>query len=330
MIVAVIIGYLTRSLREDRYNAFDDMILDIFRMGNKAARKRTAIRTSAFEKFILSLSDQQLITGTAIIIAIYLIRFSIADLDAQISADSFGVAIVLALFSCVIHLSSITLLRNYFDHHKRLRNGRVLLMVLAIGALIPQMMIARTNLAGMTLRCALNYGQVRLFSNGYANLVAASTFIGVIVCSYVRSLLEIYFPRFRESSEVWIAELWASMTSYPSQDKLQQLATRAAEEQLSRASRLLAASKHSFLAFRSLSLSSVASVILFEFRNSFFAEIIWLLFYFTYGICSIMPFIIHESHYSAGFISFSPSFGQILPLVLVSVSLLSAAEAYAS
>ncbi|KAK1503520.1 hypothetical protein CABS01_08909 [Colletotrichum abscissum] len=60
--IAIIVAYATKALPEKRYNSIDDIIHS--RGSSSADRKQ---RIKAFESFMLSLSDQQLVTGMALI-----------------------------------------------------------------------------------------------------------------------------------------------------------------------------------------------------------------------------------------------------------------------
>jgi hypothetical protein len=138
MLRTVITGYLNRLLREERYNALDNLILDtvyrIFRaIGKKDSRKgNEENRIQYFEQFVVTMSDQQLVTGYTLILASYMIRSGVAGLDNTISAYSYCMAVNLALLSCVTHLSSITILRSYHDKSPRLRDARTILMLVAL------------------------------------------------------------------------------------------------------------------------------------------------------------------------------------------------------
>lgn len=155
MITTVVYGYLTRSLRPDRYNALDDFVIDTFGWAKDQDKAYTRRRVVAIEKFILSLSDQQLVTGISLIVANYLIQFGVAGLNQRVSAYSYAIAVHLALLSCVIHLSSLTILRDHFDFHKRLRSFRICLIVPAIGCLLPQLVLAQDIDSSVTLSCGL-------------------------------------------------------------------------------------------------------------------------------------------------------------------------------
>lgn len=75
-------------------------------------------RKEAFTRFILTLSDQQLVTGLAILIA------GIAGQN-YLTGYEFDIALGLAWFSSTTHMATLDALRKYFRHHSIIHNFRV-------------------------------------------------------------------------------------------------------------------------------------------------------------------------------------------------------------
>jgi len=90
------------------------------RFKNEANRQRWM---RVLDRFTLSLSDQQLITGTAILIIGYI------KLPYAISLYHFSLITNLAMFSCSAHLASVLSLRRYFQRNPQVAWLRVFLMV---------------------------------------------------------------------------------------------------------------------------------------------------------------------------------------------------------
>lgn len=88
------------------------------------------------EKVVLSLSDQQLIAGLAILTAGFVKHCSI-------SVYHFSIVVDLAWFSSNVHLTTLNVLTRYHRARPTLRNGRVCLMVITL-----VMMLAATVLQG--------------------------------------------------------------------------------------------------------------------------------------------------------------------------------------
>ena len=135
-----------------------------------SARER---RRKGVERFILSLSDQQLVTGLAILIAGYINRCSM-------SFYHFKTVAALAWFSSTTHLATLTLLRTYLINHPRVRDWRVAAM-LGIFALLAlaQVLSYSTQDKSVPFHCAFG----SLLPGGYdafaiPSLVAVVFFLG--------------------------------------------------------------------------------------------------------------------------------------------------------
>ena len=86
-------------------------------------------RAAALARFILALSDQQLVTGLAILIG------AIANW-CRITLYEFQMATCLAWFSMTTHLLTLDILKGYFIRHRTLRHWRVVGVVLNLLLLI--------------------------------------------------------------------------------------------------------------------------------------------------------------------------------------------------
>lgn len=344
MIGTIILGYFTCSLRLGRYSELDHAIISTFKTPNRHTQGGcNADGMFALEKFILALSDQQLVTGISLTVAIYLIRYGVSGMDSQISGYSYGIAVNLALLSWLIHLSSINVLRDYLGNHKTSRNVRVFLMLLGISMLLPELLRTQSFAAWETLRCALAAQEeagmplswapwrgTRFQDNNLEfqdNTVFCSTLaiIVVIARGYIRTLLGLYLPRRRQGPDVLVAECCATIFGYPTTLDLRKFAIKSKESHLSRMSQLTSCRG----GIRALGLAT--RVVLFELSHSFIMDILWLLFYFAFGLCQITEFMNFGWLPQQGQrpVSLTPDFGQVLPLVMLGMPLFTAVEAYA-
>lgn len=89
-------------------------------------RKR---RKDSLERFVLSLGDQQLVTGLAVLIAGY------SEMNSM-SAYHFNIVASLAWFSSATHLATLAVLKNYFREHTTVRNWRVCIMLVLLLMLV--------------------------------------------------------------------------------------------------------------------------------------------------------------------------------------------------
>ncbi|KAK1445534.1 hypothetical protein CCUS01_12488 [Colletotrichum cuscutae] len=107
--IAIMVAYAANALPEERYKSIDSIA---YRRVSQAERQR---RIKAFESFMLSLSDHQLVTGITLMLTTILIFSGIHDLDDSFSVYSFQIATRLGYFSCITHLCSLSVLWEYFD-----------------------------------------------------------------------------------------------------------------------------------------------------------------------------------------------------------------------
>ena len=111
----------------------------------KQAKER---RTRGLEKFVLALSDQQLVTGLAILLAGYINRCSM-------TLYSFDIVAALAWFSSTTHLSTLSVLRVYLVDHPRVRDWRVIAIVGIFGLVaVSQVMTYSLQDSSVPLQCA--------------------------------------------------------------------------------------------------------------------------------------------------------------------------------
>ncbi len=89
---------------------------------------KTEARKQVVTQFILTLSDQQLVTGLAILVS------GIAN-QSRLTLYEFSVMVGLALFSSTTHLVTLDALRIYLKTHSLIRHVRVVGIVAVLGLL---------------------------------------------------------------------------------------------------------------------------------------------------------------------------------------------------
>ncbi|KAJ2989204.1 hypothetical protein NUW58_g3588 [Xylaria curta] len=358
---AIVIGYFTMLIPDDehnlkrhsRYNEFDKKIIRTvcsllrIRDSSEETRRRSS---HAFQTFLLALSDQQLFTGFSLAVATTIIRQRVRDLDKELSMYSYVNAVYLAFFACIIHLASITTLRNYFHKRKLLCTIRVIGMLLTIGFLIRGIVESLVLYpdASISLRCGIdNLYQFGFFSDndfnlgssdqGAINLTELLTIIlvlALILDAYVRRILELYSQSFQLCSEPWLAEavrkVFMKRRSPQEESAVREGRALRRFRLVSKAAGIGIPADQAGLIEKfstHLKLTIIESQVVWDdFTNSFFFEIIWLLFYFTLGIAQIGYSL--QFQINTLVISTSPKFGQILPLTLVLLPFLNLLETY--
>lgn len=148
-ILSIVYGYLSDSLPESYLNETDRTVIHSFQSCMPSERSVGRMRTvydktksfllfgrqsrpprkltrrqreEVLKRFILTLSDQQLATGLAILIA------AVAN-QCTLTVWEFQLAFALAWFSSTTHLATLDCLQDYFITHGAVRNWRVFGMV---------------------------------------------------------------------------------------------------------------------------------------------------------------------------------------------------------
>ncbi|KAK3376299.1 hypothetical protein B0T24DRAFT_591977 [Lasiosphaeria ovina] len=154
--VAFVVAYFSFGLPQAAYTTLDTLVVahvrsKWFRLAPVPAEPddlRRA-RVAGFEAFILSLSDQSLIIGIAILVAVFTQLCSISTFSMIISSD-------LAFFASSAHLLTLVALREYFSARGRERWLRIPCMV-ALVALLRAAFLLRAFAADpqKSLACAV-------------------------------------------------------------------------------------------------------------------------------------------------------------------------------
>ena len=80
-------------------------------------------------KAVLMFSDQQIVTGIALLASGY------SQLSSGLDAYHWQIIVYLAWFSSLTHLTTLTVLRNYFQDHPATRTWRLILMIVTVSLL---------------------------------------------------------------------------------------------------------------------------------------------------------------------------------------------------
>ena len=135
-------------------------------------------------RFILALSDQQLITGLSILFAGYCKMNSM-------SIYHFNIVASLAWFSSATHLATLGMLRNYLIKSSAFRNGRVALIIIVCILLLialPPRWLASSDL----LPVCCFYSNRAVAGNDFLNSLMLSMFLGFVVVTYTQKLARLY------------------------------------------------------------------------------------------------------------------------------------------
>jgi hypothetical protein len=367
--LAVLYGYISKSLPADYYNEFDLWIIPFIQKPLQwiiafiqkllywiiafprgplqsqeldadldSKRKRMEMKTKTLERFILALSDQQLVTGLAVLIA-GLVKC------CTLSYWEFLIVVSLAWFSSTTHLSTLVVLRNYFHNHKTVRNWRVagmlFMLVLLFFSILVQVALPPNYEISAPMECvfmnmasglALDPGYmvpvilVFLFF-AYANQLVKlfsvdrqKTVFSILRKSIINVCIMVFG---RVSSRKWrvkysaiVKERLANRPGIQRRKMLQRFIDRTPKQQ-----------KWIILEARLISIFALLSEASAAYLDSFMWQIVWLIFGLAFGISQIVQ---------NRWISLPPldgsdsrmDFGQIVPLLLLTLPMLAAGEAY--
>ena len=139
-------------------------------------------RRAAVTQFILTLSDQQLVTGLAILIA------GLSD-PRHLTQYEFAVVVALAWFSSTTHLTTLVALRAYMNSHGIVRDARVvgmmvilILLCFALTWVPASMSSATVPTATLPIQCTFN---LRLgFADGMGSTATLTMVLIILIFSY--------------------------------------------------------------------------------------------------------------------------------------------------
>ena len=294
---------------------------------NRAARTR---RQDGLEHFLLTLSDQQLVTGLAVLIAGFLKMCSMSNYHFNIVGS-------LAWFSSTTHLATLGVLRNYLVAHSAVRDWRVL----AMGLVLVMLLVAQ--LPGWTSRdssvpifcCFLDLE----IDPDFSDVVTLLTTLGFLTVIYIERIARLYSPDLDWNVSDSLIDIFVKLLSRNSETPRQKIARNStglskagvsrairAERERIRYNRFELAIKKSRGRFRSYFLAVI--FIADEYSYSFISQITVLIFNLTYGFTYTLVF---RSYTPGGGITGNQNemgFGQLVPLFLLLLPGLSVGEVY--
>jgi len=320
----ILAAYLSHSLPPEYYNAVDEMLLSVLRRrGSPSPRSEAgaarARRILAFESFARVLSDQQLATSFALTGALCAIRFGIGGMDERVSTFSYSIAVVLAYFSCMVHLATLSVLRAYMDRSHSPRNIRmvaltVIVCLLVFLALETLMMVGSFRL---TVRCSVALRPLQPPDGVTEWEMAIGTvffavFGGYLALGYAHRAIDVLNKPYRRNRTILLAQLLSLLDSSTAFD--------------SERCRLVTARQTFSLGFsmsrRKFGWFYLLVAVHGELARSFFWEIIWILFCYFIGMIQLFLGVYGSA------IPLQPTFGQLMPLALLALPILNALDAY--
>ena len=299
---------------------------------NQNRNRDRARRSKGLERFILALSDQQLVTGLAVLIAGFTNRCSRSFYHFRIIA-------ALGWFSSTTHLSTLAVLRAYLIDHPRVRDWRVIAMLGIFGLLVvSQIGTFSTRDGSLPVQCIFgSFGSTDLGFLNIIQVVLVGIFLGV---SYTNRTRRLYTFDPDWSVQDWIVEALAKplikkndvrnleriVVTTPTLSKAEQGATYRKLQQRRRWWKYCG----DWVKKRSVPSRCMAEINYLnkEMQGSFLSEILTLLFGVSYGISQLITSRMEVPTAGISGDQNAMSFGQLVPLLLIALPVLAAGEVY--
>lgn len=310
----VLYTYLSLSLPKEAYNAFDALVVpewvvqkglpangaDLDWRGTK--RRNLATLTS----FILTMSDQHLVTGTAMLITSWAIALGAGGLDQKRSVYSLRVATSLATLAAIAHITTLFVLRFRFRGRTADVDVRIVtlfvLTMLTFGARLRSSSTSSQQDCQPVANSSVKEGLLESQDQEVNTRVAATIMemLGLWICMH-RSL-KVYFQEGGLRSIVrWcILSIRGRELTRSDWERIQE----SHDQRLRRG-------LYSRLLFTIMTLSSSSLV-----------EILWLLLFFVYGLVELCLIYARRLNYDKPDVVVEPSFGQLMPILVLSGSVL--------
>jgi hypothetical protein len=331
-ITAVILGYFWDALDDTILNGLDRRLTSKCRQKwHQLRRRRTNLsfqgednaqtqpnrdaRSDALTSFIAALSDQQLVTGLAILIA------GVSD-PKHLSGYEFTVVVALAWFSSTTHLTTLLTLRTYLARYGIIRNIRVVgIITVSLLLLYSYILTASANKANtLPMNCAYTYESDIALGRSFSDAGGPLYILGILtqlVPGYVRGIGQLYEkPGQRSHLDVVLSRMISRLR--PGKLPFQEvLADVRAERRLSTLYSIATRQR----------VIRVVTIAMYGYNESFLSEFPGVIFSFTLGVCQLVSYRwVLAPPLSSD--ARTMAFGQYVPLLLLLLPVLTAGEAY--
>jgi hypothetical protein len=277
-------------------------------------------RKQGITQFILALSNQQLVTGLAILIS------GVAN-QKQLSGYEFSVVLCLAWFSSTTHLATLDALRTYLRSHSSIREIRVCAMVLVLVLLLYAFCVTIISLqldSTISVQCV--FSDRPDSSNPFFLIGSASSAIAllILVYGYCVRIWSLYFDDGTLCRIVALVSSWL-----PSGDRKSPLLVELGLSHEQHVQVWHAVSGAASLRFL-LSLPPWLRQVVkgsYLVQESFLSSLIGIAYSFAYGVSQVIfyrwlgaPSLNADTDYMG--------FGQIMAIFLLVLTFFAAAECY--
>jgi hypothetical protein len=321
---SVIIGYFTLSIPHYLLNDADVLYIGTFRR-LFMSKKRTietvddasdALRSDALKSFMLSMSDQQLVSGVALLIAGFAKHM-------EITTYSMDVIAALAYLSSSVHLATLPLIRDHLKGHAAALYVRFFFMFANL-AMLAFLMIEQTSAQwrpNFYFACA--FPAFTLKDADFVDVLSQFVILISLCYDYGDAACALFGqPDDRSIFDLVLGRIYRhfQINKRPNQQdyhRAKALAIRVHSKEKQSRSQVRDTIQDMRL---------VESFAFCEFFGSYASSIMWLAFIQIYGIISAFQTRAEESESTGDMNAWG--FGQIVPLVLLVLPLMAAIEAH--
>jgi hypothetical protein len=320
-LIAITAGYFVDAIRdEDSDGLLNDLdaytiprCKRLLRLKCSWSREFKHNRCYALERFVLYLSDQQIVTGLAIFIIAY-------HRYCDMSSYHFIIVVAMGWFSTTTHLSTLTVLQNYFKGLPALKFIRLVGMIVTFGMLFVGMLVLYAKFPfGAPVRC--RFSRLSLSGNRPLNLFCAVLLLTFLTLTFLSKSLRFCFRKDGRSLTlrglVFRCRRRYKTSIISRKDHY--------AERLRKVSHLKVSPRFRYV----LGCFEVFNFVYIEFLDSFLWQIVWLFFGNLYGVRQLVwarKYV--RDHVRIEGDENQLNFGQLLALFLLVLPLLAAVEAY--
>jgi uncharacterized membrane protein len=325
-LAAIVVGYFLDLIRDEGpYGLLNDLDIRIIQWSKSFSRhqgspsqpnksiNKISLR-DALERFVLALSDQQIITGLAICIIGY-------SKHCYMSTYHFFVIIALAWFSSTTHLSTLTLLHHYLFQHAGLKYTRLVgMFALYIMLFVGLLVLYTSRPFQVPVQCRLKF--ISLSGNQRLSYLTAILLFFFLTITYISKFVKLCFPGYSVVTKLVFRNQHDDSRLQTSDFRRRYYTDRLANLSRSKSSNIFKLAQKYRIIF---------NFVYLEFLDSFLWQIVWLFFGNFYGIRQL-----YWAKYFVGQqITLEPhdgenslNFGQLLTLLILVLPVLAAIEAF--
>ena len=329
-LIALIAAYFSDSMPEHLLNEVDYHVVQrtrrLLRQGpildeeSELERIAREGRVKAYRAFVLALSDQQLVTGLATLIAGFYRH-------CTLTTYSFTIVGACAWLSATTHLSSVLFLEDHYRKFPRIRDLRVIFMTCSIVLLLVTMTIQLSTAwyegRDRLFQCSLQHFTLKgLFSStlGALNELLAIYFI---ISAFVSSLIKLYT---KDDDDTDCGDWWTRKVAKRYEVNLDEIGNY--QGRFEKAVKKVMTSKMSPFRKRLELEWCTIWFLFFKSQESALSNVMEILFGNVYGIANLMESRSYGSFWSLSGNANEMGFGQMVPLLLFLLPVIAAGQSY--